>query len=94
MKKQIKSLLEMIAQLEGKATSKDEAISKGLNSYYVLDLNSLYGGYRIADKQVCTGTERGTFGESSIVNRRTAKEMYSFLSGILTGMEYNKQSLI
>ena len=88
--KRITQLVQEIATLQNKATSKQQAIEMGLESYYGVDHNSIYGGYRIDDIKVDSGACFGTFNESSMIGRRSLKEMTNFLEGILYGLSYKK----
>ncbi len=86
-KKDIETLLSKIAKLQGEAISENEAKEKGLEDYYKLILN---GGYKIHKIGVGTGIQYGSFNEPSYMEPRTGKEMYSFLNGILYGLNYQK----
>jgi hypothetical protein len=89
--KRIEQLVSEIAKLQNKATSHAQAIEMGLSHYYAVDHNSVYGGYRIDNVNVESGSHSGTFGESSCVNRRSMKKMVSFLEGVLFGIEYSQK---
>jgi hypothetical protein len=88
--KQIKMLLIEIALLTNEATSKEEAINKGLNRYLAIDFASCYGGYRIVNVNIGSGGHSGALNQSSCCKRMSKKEMINFLSDVLTGLQTTK----
>ena len=88
MKKNIEQLIKTISILTNKATNKEEAINKEQKTYLHLEYSSHYGGYRLVNVRLEDGGHWGAFGESSAVNRRSAKAMISYLEGLINGIEY------
>ena len=84
--KQVQNLVEQIASLKGYAISKDEAISKGLQSYIAVEYASHYGGYRVVMVDVSNGGHGGALGESSSCARRSKSKMIDFLQGYLNAL--------
>ena len=84
--KQVKLLVEQIANIKGYAISKDDAINMGLYSYIEVEYNNAYGGYRVVMVRVDSGGHFGALGESSICPRRSKSKMIDFLKGYLNGL--------
>ena len=84
----IKSLVNRIAELTKKASSYNEAIEKGLNSYLTLDFNSNYGGYNLVSVNI-EGGGHGTafYCFSSCGNRLKYKDMVNKLESFICGLE-------
>lgn len=91
-KKDLQYVLERIADLIGEATTKEQAIEKGLDRYLCLDYASIYGGYRVAFVGVKNGAHYGALGMSSAESRMKASEMLRTLEGIEFGLEYAKRT--
>ncbi len=86
--KDLNDIVRQIADNLGLATSKDEAIKKGLDKYLALENAAVYGGWRIVNIGVNNGAHYGAFGGNGTEARVKASEMMARLDGILTGIEY------
>lgn len=84
--KQVKLLVEQIANIKGYAISKDDALNKGLQSYIEVEYSNAYGGYRVVMVRVEGGGHFGALGESSICPRRSKSKMIAFLQGYLNAL--------
>ena len=89
-RKILEFLLEAIANKTGQATSKEEAIKKGLDRFLWLDYASCYGGYRLVNVMVFGGGHSDAMGRCSSATRLKASVMETYLRGILTGLESNQ----
>jgi hypothetical protein len=89
--KTLEILLSQLAEMTNKATSKDEAISKGLTSYLMLDNYPMYGGYNLVAVSVNGGSHSDAFNSfSSCGNRLSGKVMIQKLRSFMDGLTYNK----
>lgn len=89
-KKDLQKKLEEIAAITGEATSEQDAISKGKDKYLYLEYASVYGGYRVVNVRLKSGSHSGAFNGNGIEARLKAKDMWSRLTAILTGLELSK----
>lgn len=71
-----------------------QAIKRGHDKYLQLEYAACYGGYRVVNVKIGNGAHYGAFGMSSCVKRLSFTEMYHMLSGILIGLEMNKEVLV
>jgi len=89
--KHLNIILKDIATKLNLATSKDEAIQKGLDIYLQLEYARHYGGYRLVNVMVKNGGHLGAFGESSACSRKSKKEMTNYLEGLYSGIVAGKK---
>ena len=68
------------------ATSKEEAINKGLEMFLYLEYARHYGGYRLVNVLVKNGGHCNAFGESCSGSRKSNKEMTNYLEGLYNGI--------
>jgi hypothetical protein len=80
--KEVKQLVQLVAQKFNLATTKQDAIAKGDTRYLDSDFSSFYGGYSLFMVSVQNGAHYGAFDVSSC-KRRTKKEMVSYLTGLI-----------
>lgn len=92
MNNEIKELFERVAELTGYETkgerndrTKDKTKTYYKKDFLHMDYNSIYGGYVLMI--VLKSTGETAFGS---YERKTKKEMISYLRGIITGLTYNK----
>jgi hypothetical protein len=88
--KQITEELNEIAEKLNLATSKEDAIQKGLTKYLQLEFSGHYGGYRVVNVNVKGGGHSGAFGESACIDRISGKLMLLKLKYILLGINLQK----
>lgn len=86
--KDLNDVVRQIADRLGLATSKEEAVKKGLKKYLWLENSAIYGGWRIVNVGVENGAHYGAFGGNGTEARVKAGEMMAKLDGILTGIQY------
>lgn len=91
--KTLEILLSQLATMTDKATSKDEAISKGLESYLMLDNYPMYGGYNLVAVSVNGGGRSNAFNSfSSCGNRLIGKVMIEKLRSFMDGLNFNSNN--
>lgn len=90
-KQLLNALVEDIANITGRTTSDKEAKEKGQQSFLYLEYSSVYGGYRLICVNVTTGGHGSLPGMSSAEGRKKAKEMETYLRGILIGLNMPKK---
>jgi len=87
-RKQLDSLLQIIAKYTNQATTREEAKEKGLNGFLWLDYAPIYGGYRVVKVGIENGAHYGALGFGSTDTRLSASLMYDRLHTILTTIDY------
>lgn len=91
--KKLSSLLRELADLTNNATSKEEAIQKGLDSYLYLDNYPMYGGYNLVKVGVKNGGHYNAFdGFPSCGGRIKGLAMVQKLESFIFGLKYNKKA--
>lgn len=89
--KTLSILLTQLANKTNNATSKEEAIAKGLNSYLHLDNYPMYGGYNLVAVSVKGGGHSDAFNSfSSCGNRLKAAVMIEKIRSFMDGLTYGK----
>lgn len=81
--------LEYLAELTGKATSKEDAISKGFTSYLYI-AQKFENSYELVEINVKTGSEPNPFNLST--HSHKFKEMYLVLCTLLSFIRYQKEA--
>ena len=90
--KTLSILLAQLANMTNEATSKDEAISKGLSHYLYLDNYPMYGGYNLVKVAVQGGGHSQSFNSfSSCGGRVNGKVMAEKIRSFMDALEYAKQ---
>ncbi len=90
-KHQLQYLLEKVAKLTHKATSKNDAIEKGLISYLYLDNNPTFGGLNLVSVMIDGGGHSTSFKSfSSCGNRIKPDAMIQKMESFIDGLEYTK----
>jgi len=87
---QLNNLVKTICDLTGLSNNKEQAISKGQDRYLYLEYASVYGGYRLVNVNVNSGGHSGAFGGSGTEARLKSSEMYTKLSALIAGIEYQQ----
>lgn len=87
--KKLNILLSEIATVLNLATSKEGALKLGQTEFLKLDYSSTYGGYRVVNVNINSYGHSGALGCSDTCDRKSLKEMTSFLEGVLIGGKTN-----
>jgi len=90
-KQLLAELLNDLAELTGQATSKEQAITMGKDSFLFIEYAAVYGGYRIINVNVTTGAHYGAFGNSGTEGRLKAPVMEVKLRALIEGVKYAQQ---
>ena len=80
--KEVKQLLQLVAEKFNLSTTKEDAILKGETKYIDVNYASFNGGYSLFMVNVETGGHYGAFDMSSS-KRRTKKQMVSYLTSLI-----------
>lgn len=89
-KKTLGILLVQLANMTNNATSKSEAIEKGLDSYLSLDNYPMYGGYNLIKIDVNSGGHEDSFNSfPSCGGRVKASVMIEKMRSFMAGLDFN-----
>lgn len=88
--KEISQLIKQICDLSGLKNNKQDAIKNGQKAYLTYENAAVYGGYRLIMVQVDNGAHYGAFNWGSTEARVKPSVFAERLSGLITGLEYNK----
>ena len=83
----LQDLVNDIAELTNQATSKEEAINKGLDRFLHIDYASVYGGYRLVSVAVNGGAHHTAFIKQSY-ERQPYKTFEQMLRASLNTLRY------
>lgn len=84
---QLNNLVKQISKLIDIPNSRDQALKEQKSSFLFLENAPVYGGYRLVRVSIVNGAHYGVLGVTGTEARLPAKEMYTFLTGVIAGLE-------